>query len=144
MIPVPAETSKCAVKLMMRHRAQVLIPTGQFIRSLVAARLAADVCGVPTVLIARTDAHSANLLTADVDERDLPFVHGERTPEGFHQFNGGIKVRGVILVVGVYRMGGAADHWWSNVACNMVLVCATACWTGIVCSMHGYLIRMCA
>ncbi|EIE21265.1 isocitrate lyase [Coccomyxa subellipsoidea C-169] len=70
---------------------KVLIPTGQFIRSLVAARLAADVCGVPTVLIARTDAHSANLLTADVDERDLPFVHGERTPEGFHQFNGGIK-----------------------------------------------------
>lgn len=72
---------------------QVLIPTSQFIRSLVAARLAADVCGVPTVLIARTDAHSANLLTADVDERDRPFVHGERTPEGFHQFHGGIKVR---------------------------------------------------
>ncbi len=87
-------------------RAQVLIPTCQFIRSLVAARLAADVCGVPTVLIARTDAHSANLLTADVDERDLPFVHGERTPEGFHQFNGGIKVRGVILVVGVYSWVG--------------------------------------
>ncbi len=71
---------------------QVLIPTSQFIRSLVAARLAADVCGVPTVLIARTDAHSANLLTADVDERDCAFVHGERTPEGFHQFKGGIKV----------------------------------------------------
>lgn len=74
--------------------AQVLLPTSQFIRSLVAARLAADVCGVPTVLIARTDAHSANLLTADVDERDRAFVHGERTPEGFHQYNGGIKVRG--------------------------------------------------
>ena len=72
---------------------QVLIPTSQFVRSLVAARLAADVSGVPTVLIARTDAHSANLLTSDVDERDTPFIHGERTPEGFYQFNGGIKVR---------------------------------------------------
>lgn len=72
---------------------QVLIPTSQFIRSLVAARLAADVCGVPTVLIARTDAHSANLLTADVDERDRPFLAGQRTPEGFHTFNGGIKAR---------------------------------------------------
>lgn len=72
---------------------QVLIPTSQFVRSLVAARLAADVSGVPTVLIARTDAHSANLLTSDVDERDAPFIHGERTPEGFYQFNGGIKVR---------------------------------------------------
>ena len=77
---------------MLALRAQVLIPTSQFVRSLVAARLAADVSGVPTVLIARTDAHSANLLTADVDERDQPFIHGERTPEGFHQFNGGIKV----------------------------------------------------
>ena len=73
---------------------QVLIPTSQFVRSLVAARLAADVSGVPTVLIARTDAHSANLLTSDVDERDMPFIHGERTPEGFYQFNGGIKVGG--------------------------------------------------
>lgn len=73
--------------------AQVLLPTSQFVRSLVAARLAADVSGVPTVLIARTDAHSANLLTSNVDERDTPFIHGERTPEGFHQFNGGIKVR---------------------------------------------------
>lgn len=69
----------------------MLIPTSQFVRSLVAARLAADVSGVPTVLIARTDAHSANLLTSDVDERDTPFIHGERTPEGFCQFNGGIK-----------------------------------------------------
>jgi isocitrate lyase len=76
---------------------QVLIPTAQFVRSLVAARLAADVCGVPTVLIARTDAHSANLLTSDVDERDRPFIFGERTPEGFHLYNGGIKVRVLIL-----------------------------------------------
>ena len=80
-------------QLMHILRAQVLIPTSQFVRSLVAARLAADVSGVPTVLIARTDTHSANLLTADVDERDQPFIRGERTAEGFHQFNGGIKVR---------------------------------------------------
>ena len=70
----------------------MLLPTSQFVRSLVAARLAADVSGVPTVLIARTDAHSANLLTSDVDERDAPFIHGKRTPEGFFQYNGGIKV----------------------------------------------------
>jgi isocitrate lyase len=75
----------------------VLIPTSQFVRSLVAARLAADVSGVPTVLIARTDAHSANLLTSDVDEHDAPFIHGERTPEGFCQFNGGIKVTSVAV-----------------------------------------------
>ena len=78
---------------MCQARLQVLIPTSQFVRSLVAARLAADVSGVPTVLIARTDAHSANLLPSDVDERDAPFIHGERTPEGFYQFQGGIKVR---------------------------------------------------
>ena len=62
---------------------KVLVPTGQFIRTLVAARLAADVCGVPTVLVARTDALSATLLTSDVDETRRPFVTGERTPEGF-------------------------------------------------------------
>jgi isocitrate lyase len=62
---------------------KVLVPISQFIRTLNAARLAADVEGVPTVLVARTDAHSAQLLTADVDERDRPFLTGERTPEGF-------------------------------------------------------------
>ncbi len=62
---------------------KVLLPISQFIRTLNAARLAADVEGVPTVLIARTDAHSAQLLTADVDARDRPFLTGERTPEGF-------------------------------------------------------------
>jgi isocitrate lyase len=62
---------------------KVLVPTKQFIRTLVAARLAADVCDVPTVLVARTDALSATLLTSDVDERDHPFLTGDRTPEGF-------------------------------------------------------------
>jgi isocitrate lyase len=63
---------------------KVLVPTSQFIRTLVAARLAADVLDVPSVLVARTDAQSAKLLTSDIDERDLPFiVSKERTPEGF-------------------------------------------------------------
>jgi isocitrate lyase len=63
---------------------KVLVPTQEAINKLVAARLAADVCNVPTVLVARTDAESANLLTADVDERDRPFIQkGERTAEGF-------------------------------------------------------------
>ncbi len=68
---------------------KVLVPTSQFIRTLVAARLAADVLDVPTVLIARTDAQSAKLLTSDVDVRDRPFIaEGERTPEGFFRLKG--------------------------------------------------------
>lgn len=70
---------------------KVLVPTQSFIRTLNSARLAADVMGVPTVLIARTDADSANLLTADIDERDRPFCTGERTPEGFFRINSGIE-----------------------------------------------------
>ncbi|HMI31392.1 MAG TPA: isocitrate lyase [Candidatus Limnocylindrales bacterium] len=70
---------------------KVLIPTGAFIRTLVAARLAADVMDVPTILVARTDADSAKLLTSDVDERDRPFLTGERTPEGFYRIQGGLK-----------------------------------------------------
>jgi isocitrate lyase len=69
---------------------KVLVPTSQFIRTLVAARLAADVCGVPTVLIARTDADSAKLLTSDIDPRDQPFLTGQRTPEGFFQIKSGV------------------------------------------------------
>lgn len=69
---------------------KVVVPTREFIEKLMAARLAADVCGVPTILIARTDANSAGLLLSDADERDREFVCGERTPEGFFQFRGGI------------------------------------------------------
>jgi len=69
---------------------KVLVPSSQFVRTLVAARLAADVADVPTVLIARTDALSATLLTSDVDERDGEFTTGERTPEGFHRVRDGI------------------------------------------------------
>lgn len=71
---------------------KVLIPTGHFIRTLVAARLAADVCDVPTLVVARTDADSAKLLTSDIDERDRPFCTGERTVEGFHRITGGIEM----------------------------------------------------
>jgi len=70
---------------------KVVVPIREFIEKLVAARLAADVCGVPTILIARTDANSAGLLLSDADERDREFIYGERTPEGFYQFRGGIE-----------------------------------------------------
>jgi len=63
---------------------KVLIPTQQHVRTLTASRLAADVSGVPTVLIARTDALGANLITSDIDDRDKEFLTGERTPEGFY------------------------------------------------------------
>ena len=69
---------------------KVLIPTGQHIRTLNAARLAADISGVPSIIIARTDALAANLLISDVDERDVPFCTGERTAEGFFRVRGGI------------------------------------------------------
>ena len=71
---------------------KVLIPTAHFIRTLVAARLAADVLDVPTVLVARTDADSAKLLTSDIDERDMPFIiKGERTSEGFYKVKDGVE-----------------------------------------------------
>ena len=68
-------------------------PDGQFIRTLVSARLAADVLDVPTILVARTDALSATLLTSDVDERDREFLTGERTPEGFFRVSRGSRRR---------------------------------------------------
>ena len=70
---------------------KVLVPTSQFVRTLSAARLAADVCNVPTVVVARTDALSATLLTSDVDESDHEFITGERTPEGYFRVEGGIE-----------------------------------------------------
>jgi isocitrate lyase len=71
---------------------KVLVPTSVFVRTLIAARLASDVCGVPTVLIARTDADSAKLLTSDVDPRDKAFCTGERTAEGFYRIHCGIEM----------------------------------------------------
>src|ERR671917_238008 len=70
---------------------KVLIPTSQAIRNLLAARLAADVCGVPTILVARTDADAADMITSDVDERDHEFITGERTEEGFYRTNAGVE-----------------------------------------------------
>ena len=69
---------------------KVLVPTAAFLRTLQAARLAADVAGVPTVLVARTDALAATLLTSDSDERDRRFLTGERTPEGYHRVEAGL------------------------------------------------------
>lgn len=71
---------------------KVLVPTKEFITKLTAARFSADVCGVPTMLIARTDADAATLLTSDVDERDQPFIEeGSRTDEGFYRIRSGIE-----------------------------------------------------
>jgi isocitrate lyase len=70
---------------------KVLVPTMEAIQKLVAARLAADVMGVPTLIMARTDADSAHLLTSDIDPRDREFLTGERTPEGFFGIRGGIE-----------------------------------------------------
>ncbi|MBI3404922.1 MAG: isocitrate lyase [Acidobacteria bacterium] len=71
---------------------KVLVPTNEFIQKLVSARLAADVMGVPTVLIARTDANSAQLLTSDIDLRDRKFMTGERTVEGYFRIKGGLDI----------------------------------------------------
>jgi isocitrate lyase len=71
---------------------KVLVPTVQFLRTLNAARLAADIMDVPTLLVARTDANGAYLLTSDIDERDAKFLTGERTPEGFYRITGGLEV----------------------------------------------------
>jgi isocitrate lyase len=69
---------------------KVLIPTSQAVRNLISARLAADVMGEPTVLIARTDSLGANLITSDIDDRDHPFISGDRTEEGFYRFDNSI------------------------------------------------------
>jgi len=70
---------------------KVLVPTSQHIRTLTAARLAADVCGVPSLIVARTDAQAATLITTDVDERDREFTTGERTAEGFYRTRAGLE-----------------------------------------------------
>ena len=70
---------------------KVLVPTSQFVRTLVAARLAADIMGVPTLILARTDAEAATLLTSDVDPRDQEFTTGERTTEGFYKVKHGLE-----------------------------------------------------
>ncbi len=85
------EDQLAAVKKCGHMGGKVLVPTSEAVQKLVAARLAADVMGVPTVLLARTDAEAANLLTTDVDDNDRPFVTGERTAEGFFRVKHGLE-----------------------------------------------------
>jgi len=84
------EDQLASVKKCGHLGGKVLVPTREFVTKLVAARLGADVCGVDTVLIARTDANSASLITSDVDPYDAPFLTGERTHEGFYGVRGGL------------------------------------------------------
>jgi isocitrate lyase len=70
---------------------KVLVPTQEAVQKLIAARLAADLAGVPTVLFARTDSEAANLITADIDQNDKPFLTGERTAEGFYRVKNGLQ-----------------------------------------------------
>ena len=85
------EDQLAAVKKCGHMGGKVLIPTQEAVQKLIAARLAADVMGVPTVLLARTDAEAANLLTSDVDDNDKPFLTGERTGEGFYRVKNGLE-----------------------------------------------------
>ena len=85
------EDQLASVKKCGHMGGKVLVPTQEAVQKLVAARLAADVAGVPTMLLARTDAEAANLLTSDVDENDKPFLTGERTAEGFYRVKNGLE-----------------------------------------------------
>ncbi len=97
---------------------KVLVPISQHIRTLNAARLAADVEGVPTILLCRTDSHAAQLLTTDVDERDQPFLTGERTPEGFFRIREGLGVEYAIARSLAYAP--YADLlWWETSEPNL-------------------------
>ncbi len=86
------EDQLAAAKKCGHMGGKVLVPAFEFIHKLTAARLAADVAGVPTVLVARTDAEAAKLLTSDFDERDKPFCTGERTPDGYLRLRAGIDL----------------------------------------------------
>src|SRR5688572_13085173 len=84
------EDQLASVKKCGHMGGKVLVPTREAVEKLVAARLAADCMGVPTLLVARTDADSAKLITSDIDPRDKPFLTGKRTPEGFFELKGGL------------------------------------------------------
>ena len=85
------EDQLAAVKKCGHMGGKVLVPTSEAVQKLIAARLAADVMDVPTLLLARTDAEAANLLTSDVDDNDRPFLTGERTAEGFYRVKNGLE-----------------------------------------------------
>src|SRR5438045_3742210 len=97
---------------------KVLIPTAAHERNLIAARLAADVCGTPTFVLARTDAESAKLITADVDERDREFITGERTAEGFYRLK---PVTGLAHCIkrGIAFAKYADLLWWETSTPNL-------------------------
>src|SRR3712207_628483 len=95
---------------------KVLIPTAQGIRNLISARLAADVLGVPTILIARTDGDSASLVTSDVDPADEPFLTGERTLEGFYRVRPGIEQA---IARGLAYAPCADVVWWETSEPNL-------------------------
>ncbi len=97
---------------------KVLVPTQQFIRTLNAARLAADVLGVETLVVARTDAHSAQLLTSDIDPRDRAFITGERTPEGFFRIRQGTGIAHAIAR-GLAYAPYADMLWWETSEPNL-------------------------
>ncbi len=97
---------------------KVLVPTQQFIRTLNAARLAADVLGTETLVVARTDAHSAQLLTSDIDPRDRGFITGERTPEGFFRLRAGAGVEHAIAR-GLAYAPYADMLWWETSEPNL-------------------------
>ena len=85
------EDQLASVKKCGHMGGKVLVPTQEHVQKLIAARLAADISGVPTVLLARTDAEAADLVTSDIDERDRPFLSGERTVEGFYKSRKGLE-----------------------------------------------------
>jgi len=85
------EDQLAAVKKCGHMGGKVLVPTQEAVEKLIAARFAADIMGVPTIVLARTDSEAANLLTSDFDENDKPFLTGERTPEGFYRVKNGLE-----------------------------------------------------
>jgi isocitrate lyase len=95
---------------------KVLLPTAQAIKNLISARLAADVMDVPTIVIARTDAHSANLITSDVDSRDHSFLTGERTAEGFFRIRSGLEAA---ITRGLSYAPYADLLWWETSEPNL-------------------------
>jgi isocitrate lyase len=97
---------------------KVLIPTAAHERNLIAARLAADVCGVPSFVLARTDAESAKLITSDVDERDHEFITGERTAEGFYRLKPGTGLAHCIKR-GIAFAKYADLLWWETSTPNL-------------------------
>ena len=115
---VPFEDQLASEKKCGHLGGKVLIPMSQHIRTLNAARLAADVEGVSTVLLCRTDAHSAQLLTADVDDRDRPFLTGERTSEGFHRIKPGVGVD-YAIARGLAFAPYADLLWWETSEPNL-------------------------